>query len=80
MVPLNFPLLRPHLESYVQFWATHFKKYAVKMEWVQRRATRMIRGLENKPYEERLRELKSVQPREEKAEWRSDHTLQIPEG
>ena len=51
-------LVRPHLEYANVVWHPRYKKHVSMLEKVQRKATRLLPGMEMKSYEERLRVLR----------------------
>ena len=54
LLKLYKTLLRSHLEYCVQFWKPFYRKDIIKLERVQKKFTRMLPGLNDLSYKERL--------------------------
>lgn len=52
IVPLYSALVRLHIECCVLLWNPQFRKDTEMFECIQTRATRLVKGLEHKSYEE----------------------------
>ena len=57
MLPLCSTLVRPHLEYCIQMRSSQHRRDIDLLEHIQRRATKMMHGMEHLSYEARLREL-----------------------
>ena len=57
ILKLYLSLVRPHLDYAAQFWSPYYRKDVESLEAVQRRMTKMVEGMRNIPYKERLKRL-----------------------
>lgn len=55
----------------MESWCPQQKKDMELLEQVQRRSTKLLKGLKHFPYEDRLGQLGAVQPGEDEVVWKS---------
>ena len=79
ILSLYSTLLRPHLESRIQLWSPQHRKDVDLLEQDQRRATKIIRGMEHLSTG-KVERVGAVQPGEEKAVGRSYCSLSVLKG
>jgi len=72
--------VRPHLEYCVQFWAPQYNRDMNILERVEQKSTKLIKGLENLSYEERLRETGLFSLEKRRLRGGSHQCVQIPKG
>ena len=53
ILPLCSAQVRPHLEYCIQMWSPQYRRGMDLLEHIQRRATKMIQGMEQLPYKDR---------------------------
>ena len=78
-LPLYCALVRPHLKYCIQLWSPRYRKHMDLLECAQRRATKVMQGMEYLSYEDRLR-AEAVQPGVEKAQGRPGSSLSLSKG
>ena len=55
MLTIYKALIRPHLEYGNIIWSPNLKKHSIALEKIQRRMTKLIPGLKDKSYQERMK-------------------------
>jgi len=75
ILPLCSKLVTPYLEYHIQMWNPQYRKDMDLLEYLQRRATKMVQEMEHPPYKDRLGELQLFSLEEKKALGRPESGL-----